>query len=89
MAKWSKLSAKVASCYDCYEKKQLLKECYPLKQRSTRKQQSYTPNIVSRNQGRTRENLEELCEKCIELGRPWEMKFLQEVKELEHFKVFD
>ncbi|CAB4013894.1 zinc finger CCHC domain-containing 24-like [Paramuricea clavata] len=58
------------ACYDCYEKKRLLKRCYPLKQRSTRKQQRYTPNIVSRNQRRIPEHLEELCEKCIELGRP-------------------
>ena len=58
------------ACYDCYEMKQLLKRCYPLKQRSTRKQQRYTPNIVARNQRPIPQHLEELCEKCIELGRP-------------------
>lgn len=58
------------ACYICYEERQFLQKCYPLKQRSNRKQRSYNPIINSRNQRPITEHLQELCEKCIELGRP-------------------
>ena len=56
------------ACYTCYEDENLIKKCYPLKQRERKKQQRHNPKFVSRNQRQVPNHVQELCQKCIELG---------------------
>ena len=54
------------ACYKCRREKGSLEECFPLKQRPLQTRQSYNP---TKGQGSI-PHLQELCEKCTELGRP-------------------
>ena len=56
------------ACYTCHEDENLIKKCYPLKQRERKKLQWHNPKFVSRNQRHVPNHVQELCQKCIELG---------------------
>ncbi|XP_028397036.1 uncharacterized protein LOC114520892 [Dendronephthya gigantea] len=58
------------ACYNCNERRNSIEKCYPLKQRPHRNRQTYIPKIASRNQRPIPRHLQELCQKCTELGRP-------------------
>ena len=53
-------------CYDCYEDNKIVVECFPLKQRKRRKWLPYKPT-GAHWRGEI-PHLEELCQKCKELG---------------------
>ena len=54
-------------CYDCYEDNEIVVECLPLKQRKRRKWLPYKPTGAHSGRGEI-PHLEELCQKCKELG---------------------
>ena len=57
------------ACYVCHKNRKLLVECYPLKQRASKKQRRHNPKFVPRNPRYVPNHVQELCQKCQELGR--------------------